>query len=102
MKLLKVYVSAGGNDRSEIKYKELDVKESQKSYISPGIRIDKAKILKPDSISHNWGLTLSYFTYCLPEDLQLAKDVLRETVISTYNEKKEQFDRLTQSISGIL
>ncbi len=72
-----------------------EVKDTGKCYSNVGNRISKDKLMKPDSIffeSHKW---FHYFTYCLPEQVENAKDMLTNHILAKFKQVKLTVDAIS-------
>jgi len=80
-----------------ISVKEYSSKETSKSYVFDGIRLNKSKILQPEFHlnSTRW---IAIYCYCLESDLETAKTILNKMLL----EKIEEFKKDIQSFEKLL
>lgn len=69
-------------------------KETDKSFISDGLRVSKDKLMKIDTIFVENHKFISYHTYCLEGDKERAAEMLRAHVIEKIKAYKSEVDNL--------
>jgi hypothetical protein len=87
-------VSASLKDLFEIKIVSIDARETLKSYLFDGIRLSKAKLLKTE-VYLDSTIWLSNFTFCVPDDLEKAKEVVISEILSRLDSYKKNLDKLS-------
>lgn len=72
--------------RWEVMVKQSPYKEGVKVYLVElgSKRVKKEKLLKPDTMALPRTGFYTYFTYCFEEDIGLAKDILKDTILAAH------------------
>lgn len=91
--ILKIGVSLTSNGLKQT-VRELNVKETDKSFVGDGSRISKDKIMKIDTIFVENHRMINYYTYCMPEDKDKAIEMLKSHVKSKVMTYKSEIDAL--------
>lgn len=82
--------------RWEVMVKQSPYKEGNKVYLVEldSRRIKKEKLLTPDTMALPRAGFYTYFTYCFEEDIALAKDILKETILAAHAADSEMMRRV--------
>jgi hypothetical protein len=89
-------ISVRTDDKKGLSFKliELEVKETEKSYVGDGFRISKDKIMVIDTIYYETSEIISYHTYCLVDQRVEALDMLKTHVVNKVISYKLKIDNL--------
>lgn len=101
MKLYLVIVTAHQNvfkDTAE----ELEATETDKSYLFNRRRINKSDLMKIQSKTRDSHAFLSFYTYCLANDLLVARDMLKKHLIEKATEIKKEWENMSARIFSTL
>ena len=71
---------------------EFKLKETDKSYMGLGKRIDKDKLLKIDSITFARHDNMLFFTYCKAEQIDEALKILHDHIVILTTRFKEEME----------
>lgn len=87
----------------EINATPMECKETEKSYVGGGQRIDKGKLLKVDTTTYEfiWN-GIRYYAWALESQLDEAQDMLKEKVISVFAERIEPLEAMKEHYFSIL
>ena len=91
--ILKIGVSLTSNGLKQT-VREMNVKETDKSFVGDGQRISKDKLMKIDTIFIENHRMINYFTYCMVEDKDKAIEMLRAHVKQKVMTYKSEIDAL--------
>lgn len=93
---MKIYKISGSIDRSGTRKRitEMELKECGKSYVGDGIRINKDKLMKLDTIFNETHKLINYFTYCIDGDQQKALDMIKNHIIKKVEQYKSEIDEI--------
>jgi hypothetical protein len=80
---------------------EIEAKETDKSFVAEGKRINKDKLMKIDTIFIENHMSMRYFTYCLDGDQQKALDIIKQHIISKLRIYKSEIDALIKFVPEI-
>lgn len=75
-------------------------KETKKSFICEGKRVDKSKLMKIDTILNENHKTLTYFTYCKEEDKENAINIIKEHIKNKVSKYKSEIDLLYSKLNN--
>lgn len=86
IKIYHVSYTLSAESAPRLSIKEIDAQETQKSYVFPGKRLSKDKLMKPDHITYDVPNFVNRFGFCLAGDVEALKAKLAQEanlVVST-------------------
>jgi hypothetical protein len=74
----------------------MEVKETPKCYVGAGSRIDKEKVMRlvQNQFSFNGYNRIEFETYCLDEQLEEAKAMLKKKILDTFEARIPVMDAM--------
>ena len=63
-------------------------------------KIKKGDLLKPDTMYVRRAGFYNYFTWCFKDDIGLAKDILKDTIMAAHEKNVEEMKALTSHIEA--
>lgn len=78
---------------------EIEVTETDKSFVGDGKRISKDKLMKIDTIFVENHKSMRYYTYCIDGEQQKALDMIKQHIIDKVKTYKAEIDALMQFVS---
>jgi len=72
----------------------IQVRETNKSFVGSGKRIDKSKILVLDSMFIQRHNLISYYTYCKKEDISTAVDLIKKRIVAMAKQFNEECNQM--------
>ncbi len=76
--------------------REIEVTETEKSFVGDGKRISKDKLMKIDTMFVENHKSIRYYTYCLDGEQQKALDMIKQHIIDKVKTYKLEIDALMQ------
>lgn len=83
--------------------KPITVKETSKSYVADGLRLDKNKILRVDTLTYDfvWN-SIIYHTYCLEGQQAEAAELLKAHIMEQYSQRIEGLANMDKTYQELL
>ena len=78
---------------------EIEVTETDKSFVGDGKRISKDKLMKIDTMFVENHKSMRYYTYCRDGEQQKALDMIKQHIIDKVKTYKAEIDALMQFVS---
>jgi len=78
---------------------EIEVTETDKSFVGDGKRISKDKLMKIDTMFVENHKSMRYYTYCGDGEQQKALDMIKQHIIDKVKTYKSEIDALMQFVS---
>jgi hypothetical protein len=79
--------------------REIEVTETDKSFVGDGKRISKVNLMKIDTMFVENHKSMRYFTYCVDGEQQKALDMIKQHIIDKAKTYKSEIDFLITYIS---
>ena len=78
--------------------REIEVTETDKSFLGDGSRISKDKLLTINTIYHENHASMRYYTYCRDGDQQKSLEMIKQHIVGKITTYKSEIDALMESV----
>jgi hypothetical protein len=98
--MCRIFKVAGWLDQKgfDKRIHEIEVTETDKSFVGDGKRISKAKLMNIDTMFVENHKSMRYYTYCRYGEQQKALDMIKEHIIDKVKTYKSEIDALMQFV----